>query len=171
MLATIKNRSHQIQRNIRHVIQMNNFMIRRPVQTTSQTLKPARYTMHDYYSAPLIQHWDTSGWKPTPIIPVDKSSSLTKDWITVDIETPETVRSGDLLIIKVDIINHHPAKTLSDKGVLEIIYPNGTKRGYGPDPISVEPNGEMITVYYKWEAPFSQENIFSDIIYLAYTLK
>lgn len=153
-LATINNRRYQIRRNIRRAIQMNHFMIGQPVQMTLQTSTQSKYDIHDYYNAPLLQHWDIDGgWKPTPIIPIDKSSLLTKDWVTVDIETPETVRPGDLLIIRVDIINNHPTKTLYDKGILEIVYPNGTIRGYGPDSMSIEPNGELITLYYKWQAP------------------
>ncbi|MEM2738957.1 MAG: hypothetical protein QXG39_03805 [Candidatus Aenigmatarchaeota archaeon] len=156
MLAAIKYRSRQIQRNIRQIVQMNSIATRRTAQSL-QTVFP-RYDIYDYYAAPLIQHWDSDGgWKPTSLVPIDKNTPLTKDWVTVDIETPEIVRPGDLVIIRVDLINNHPARVLYDKGVLEIVYPNGIKRGYGPDSIFLE-SQETLTLYYKWIAPLFQGN-------------
>ncbi|MEM2704736.1 MAG: hypothetical protein QXR45_16445 [Candidatus Bathyarchaeia archaeon] len=157
MLAAIKNRSHKIQRNIRQIIQTNGIAIRQTAPSL-QTAIP-RYGINDYYAAPLIQHWDSDGgWEPTSLVPIDKNTPLTKDWVTVDIETPEIVRPRDLVIIRVDLINNHPARVLYDKGVLEIVYPNGIKRGYGPDSIFIKPNGETLTLYYKWDAPLFPGN-------------
>jgi|YelNatPaOPRAMG01_1025707.scaffolds.fasta_scaffold07961_2 hypothetical protein len=166
MFASVKIRNRELLRNIRQTIQINNPPTRQIASMASQTVLPTRYSIHEYYNAPLIQNWDNGGgWRPTSIVPIDKSAPLTKDWITIDIDIPERVKPADILILKVDIINNHPKNLLYDKGVLQIIYPNGTIRGYGPDLISIEPNGEMATYYYTWKVP-----LFSGRYFLRYFL-
>jgi len=161
VLKFITLSTHWARRRIGHIHhEANNLAIPPLPPAPPQLPQNAQSNTHreDYFSAPLIQNWDGGGWRPTPIIKLGRSVPLTGEWVSIDINTPERVRQGEILAVRADISNGHSSRPLNDKGVLEIVFPTGTKHGYGPDAISLQPNGDTISLYYTWRVPFLPGN-------------
>jgi len=114
----------------------------------------------DFDNAPIIQYSQQGQavWQPTPVLNLRGNVPLTADWVSIDIKIPERVRQGEKLAIRVDVSNNHASRVLRDQALLEVRFPTGVAQALGPDPINIEPSGDMVSLFYTWNVPYLAGN-------------